>query len=47
MFAAKHQAAAPPELIEPTDPRICVRTSYIAVAFSALEGSFAETERLS
>jgi hypothetical protein len=28
MFAAKHRAAAPPELIEPTDPRVCVKISY-------------------
>ena len=30
MFAAKHQAGAPPELIEPADPRVCVRTLTIA-----------------
>jgi AraC-like DNA-binding protein len=28
MFAAKYQVTGPPELIEPTDPRVCVRTSH-------------------
>jgi hypothetical protein len=28
IFAAKHQAAAPPELIESTDPHVCVKISY-------------------
>jgi len=39
MFAAKHQAAAPPELIEPTDPRVCVRTSYHRRRVSRRPGS--------
>jgi hypothetical protein len=28
MFAAKNQAAVPPEQIDPTDLRVCVSTSY-------------------
>jgi hypothetical protein len=28
IFAAKHQADAPLELIEPTDPHVCVNISY-------------------